>query len=321
MPPTEPEPAAADGAARRVAVVVLTYHSADVVEGSLAHLLATAYPAFDVVVVDNASTDDTVARVRARHPDVAVVRAPANLGWSGGNALGIRWALERGADYVVLLNPDVLVPPGWLAAAVRAMESRPALALMDFELASGREGAEARAVTSASTPADAPVRLVEGASGAALVVRAAALPVIGLPDPDYFLYCEDVDWSWRTAAAGWEVGRLGVPLWHASEGSSGDRDARRLLRSWLSFRNSLRLYLKHRPGQAAGWIKSMFIYACSPTPPTEDILNRFRPFGPVRNALLVLAAIGWNALHLPATLLTRRRERRWSARGWPLTDA
>jgi GT2 family glycosyltransferase len=220
----------------------------------------------------------------------------------------------------VLLNPDVLVPPAWLTAAVAAMESRPRLALMDFDLRSGREGAAPGAVTSTPVPPTASVRPVDGASGAALVVRVSALPVIGLPDPRYFLYCEDVDWSWRTSAAGWDVGRLDVPLWHASEGSSGDRDSRRLLRSWLSFRNSLRLYLKHRPGQAAGWIKSMFIYACSSAPPDEDIMNRFRPFGPVRNALLVIAAIGWNALHLPATLLARRRERRWSARGWPLGD-
>jgi GT2 family glycosyltransferase len=213
----------------------------------------------------------------------------------------------------------VLVPPGWLASAVAAMEARPALALMDFELRSGREGALPAEVTAAAPASSGRVQPVEGASGAALVVRASALPVIGLPDPDYFLYCEDVDWSWRTLAAGLEVGRLDVPLWHASEGSSGDRDSRRLLRSWLSLRNSLRLYIKHRPRQALGWIKSMFIYACSPTPPAEDIMNRFRPFGPVRNALLVLAAVGWNVLHLPATLLARRRERRWTAQGWPIT--
>ena len=300
-------------------MVVLTYESADVIDGCLRQLAMGGYAPLDVVVVDNASADDTVARVRRDHPAVAVVSAPGNLGWSGGNALGIRWALERGADYIVLLNPDVLVTPGWLDAAVAAMESRPALALMDFELASGREGAAAEAVTASAARPGATVRPVDGASGAALVVRASALPVIGLPDPRYFLYCEDVDWSWRARAEGLEVGRLGVPLWHASEGSSGDRESRRLLRSWLSFRNSLRLYLKHRPRQAAGWIKSMFIYACSSKPPDEDIMNRFRPFGPVRNALLVVAAIGWNALHLPATLLTRRRERRWSERGWPLT--
>ena len=320
LPPNEPAPPAGRGVEKRVAVVVLSYDSADVIDGCIAQLAATDYAPLDVVVVDNASTDDTVARVRAGHPAVAVIDAPANLGWAGGNALGIRWALERGADYLVLLNPDVLVPPGWLRPAVAALEARPGVALMDFELASGREGARSAAVTGSAVPAQPTVRAVEGASGAALVVRASALPVIGLPDPDYFLYCEDVDWSWRTAAAGLEVARLGVPLWHASEGSSGDRDARRLLRSWLSFRNSLRLYLKHRPAQAAGWIKSMFIYACSSKPPDEDIMNRFRPFGPVRNALLVLGAIGWNALHLPATLLTRRRERRWSARGWPLRD-
>lgn len=319
MSPTEQDRPAARAGRPRVVVVVLTYDSAGVIDGCLTHLAASSYAPLDVVVVDNASTDDTVARVRAGHPRVAVVPAGGNLGWSGGNALGIRWALEQGADYLVLLNPDVLVPPGWLDAAIPALQARPALALMDFELKSGREGAVAAEVTALPGPGRGSVRPVEGASGAALVVRASALPVIGLPDPRYFLYCEDVDWSWRTRSAGLEVGRLDVPLWHASEGSSGDRQSRKLLRSWLSFRNSLRLYLKHRPRQAAGWIKSMFIYACSPEPPEEDIMNRFRPFGPVRNALLVVAAIGWNALHLPATLWTRWRERRWTAAGWPLT--
>ena len=300
---------------------MLTHDSRDVVNACLDHLAATVYAPLQMIVVDNASQDDTVARVAARHPDVEVVRAPGNLGWAAGNALGVRRALELGAAYVVLLNPDVLMPPGWLVAAVAAMEARPALALMDFELRSGREGALPGVVTSAPLAAAPRVHLVEGASGAALVVRARALPVIGLPDPGYFLYCEDVDWSWRTRADGLEVGRLEIRLWHASEGSSGDADSRRLLRSWLSFRNSLRLYLKHQPGRAPGWIKSMFIYACSPTPPAEDIMNRLRPFGPVRNALLVVGAIGWNLLHLPATLLTRRRERRWTARGWPGTGA
>ena len=88
--------------------------------------------------------------------------------------------------------------------------------------------------------------------------------------------------------------------------------------SWLSFRNSLRLYLKHRPRQALGWIRSLFIYACSSEPPEEDILNRFRPFGPLRNALLVVGAVCWNALYLPETVRARQREREWTERGWPL---
>jgi GT2 family glycosyltransferase len=305
------------GSSPRVAVVVLTFESAGVIEQCLQALRAAEPPSTDIVVVDNASSDDTIDLVRRLDPGVAVVRAGRNLGWAGGNALGIRWALERGARYVVLLNPDVVVSPGWVAAAVAALEANPGVGLMDFELANAREGAAVEDLLPQHRDAPHTVREVEGASGAALVVRASALPIIGLPDPAYFLYCEDVDWSWRARAAGVGVGRLDLKLWHASEGSSGDRDRQRLLRSWLSFRNSLRLYLKHRPEQAAGWIKSMFIYACSAEPPAEEIMNRSRPYGRVRNGLLVLGAIGWNALHLPATLRTRRRERRWSARGWP----
>ena len=303
--------------APRVTVVILTYRSGGVIDACLGALATTTYRPLRTVVVDNASGDDTLERVRRGHPGVDTIAAPGNLGWAGGNALGVRHALASGADYVVLLNPDVLVPPGWLDAAMRAMEARPRLALMDFELKSGREGARPDEVMGAPAAGHA-VRPVEGASGAALVVRAAALREIGLPDPDYFLYCEDVDWSWRTLAAGWEVGRIDLPLWHASEGSSPESPELNLLRSWLSFRNTLRMYLKLRPRRALGWIRSLFIYACSPDPPAEDILNRFRPFGPVRNALMVVGAVAWNVVHLPETLRARQREREWTARGWPL---
>jgi N-acetylglucosaminyl-diphospho-decaprenol L-rhamnosyltransferase len=304
-------------AAPRVAVVILTYRSGRVIGACLRALAATRYRPMRAMVVDNASGDDTLERIRREHPDVDTIAAPANLGWAAGNAIGVRDALARGVDYVVLLNPDVLVPPGWLDAAVRAMEARPRLALMDFELRSGREGARPDEVMRAPA-AEPAVRPVEGASGAALVVRAAALREIGLPDPDYFLYCEDIDWSWRTLAAGWEVGRIDVPLWHASEGSSPAAPDLRLTRSWLSFRNTLRMYLKLRPRRALGWIRSLFIYACSPDPPEEDILNRFRPFGPVRNAMMVMGAVAWNVVHLPETVRVRQRERDWTARGWPL---
>ena len=74
----------------RVAVVVLTYDSAGVIVGCLDHIGASAYGPLEVVVVDNASTDDTVERVRATHREVAVVRAPQNLGWSGGNRMNSR---------------------------------------------------------------------------------------------------------------------------------------------------------------------------------------------------------------------------------------
>ena len=214
----------------RVSVVVLTYRSGDVIGSCLSALARTVYRPLHMMVVDNASHDGTLEQVRRAHPEVDMIAAPANLGWAAGNALGIRHALACGADYIALLNPDVLVPSHWLDEAVSALEARPRLALLDFELASGREGARSAEVMEA-TAAEPPVRPVEGASGAALVVRASALPAIGLPDPDYFLYCEDIDWSWRAHAAGWEVGRLGLPLWHASEGSSPRSPELRLARS------------------------------------------------------------------------------------------
>lgn len=289
----------------RIDVVILTFESGAVVDRCLDALRAAGPPRGTVWVVDNASTDDTVARVRA-HEGVRLIQTGANLGWAGGNNRGMARAFEDGAEATVLLNPDIVVTPGWLDRARTALAREAGIGLMDFELT---EDVVASATSPGAGSGDASgVRDIDGAVGAALVVPRATVERIGYLDEDYFLYCEDVDWSWRARRAGLRTVRVGHPLWHESESSSaGDFG---LLRSWLSFRNSIRLYLKHRPRSVPGWIKSLFIYACSSHPPDESIMMRFRPFGPVRNAGMVVAAVLWNVVHLPWTLATRRRELR-----------
>ena len=90
------------------------------------------------------------------------------------------------------------------------------------------------------------------AIGAALVVRASALRRIGPIDERYFLYFEDVDWSLRALRAGFRVVRLNRSLGHTPELSSSDR--RKLLRAWLSIRNSVLMHLKHKRRELPSWL-------------------------------------------------------------------
>ncbi len=106
-----------------VRVVVLNYNGGEFVERCVEHLQRTEWDPdrFEIVVVDNASTDGSSDEVEARFPDVRVIRTGANLGFSGGNNAALRDL--AGVDHVALVNNDAFVEPGWLAPLVDALEA------------------------------------------------------------------------------------------------------------------------------------------------------------------------------------------------------
>jgi GT2 family glycosyltransferase len=108
-----------------VRTVVLNYNGGDLTLDCLHRLHATEWPAgrFEVVLVDNASSDDVVARTHDELPDVRIITSDRNLGFAGGCNLALR-DLD-GVDYVALVNSDVLVEPGWLAPLARALRRNP----------------------------------------------------------------------------------------------------------------------------------------------------------------------------------------------------
>jgi glycosyltransferase involved in cell wall biosynthesis len=102
----------------RVGVGILNYNGAALTIECLDHLAKVDWPAdrLDIVVVDNGSSDDSVDRIRLRHPEVKLVTSSRNLGFAGGSNLAIQ--SMTGVDYVALLNNDALVDPGWLEPLV-----------------------------------------------------------------------------------------------------------------------------------------------------------------------------------------------------------
>jgi len=108
--------------APRVRVVVVNYNGGELVERCVEHLLATEWPTnrLDVVVVDNASGDGSADVLAARFPHIRLIRSPRNLGFAGGNNLGL--ADLHGVDFVALVNPDAFMEPGWLRPLVEALQ-------------------------------------------------------------------------------------------------------------------------------------------------------------------------------------------------------
>ena len=204
----------------RLAVVVVTYEAEAFLEDCFGSLRLSETDGFDleVIAIDNGSRDATVRGIHERFPEVTVVENGRNLGFAAGNNVGIRLALEHGADFVYLLNPDTEVTPGFLLEALSVARERPGTGAVQslLLLATERDlvNTAGNAIqflglgycTGFRQPAtsvpDAPAEIAF-ASGAAVLLRAKALRETGLFDEELFLYQEDLDLGWRLRLAGW----------------------------------------------------------------------------------------------------------------------
>lgn len=202
--------------AQSLAIVIVTYNVRAEVMACLESVVGHTAPyRTEIVVVDNASADDTVQAIRARWPDVRVLEAGGNLGFARANNLGIR---ATRSEFVLLLNPDTVVPPGAIPTLVRGLAVHPEAAaagprLIDAsgfpELSFGwtiSPLGELRQKVLGSLHRRHVRRVVRRVdhwareagprawvSGACLLVRREDLEAVGLLDERYFMYTEDVD--------------------------------------------------------------------------------------------------------------------------------
>ncbi|HRA64533.1 MAG: glycosyltransferase family 2 protein [Caldilinea sp.] len=210
-----------------LSVIILTHNTCDLTRRCLRSLAAAPAAPYssEVIVVDNASTDDTIAMVAQEFPTVRVIANDANEGFARGNNIGLAAAAGR---YLLLLNSDTEVLPGALAALVHFMDTHrgaggagPMLLNTDGSLQpSGRNLPTPLSVLVDTTKIfrlwkrdlyrdprrdySQVVRVGE-ISGAALLVRRECYHQVGGLDPAFFAYYEDVDWCKRIGDAGWEI--------------------------------------------------------------------------------------------------------------------
>ncbi len=250
-----------------VYIVILNWNGADDTLECLDSLVALTYPNFNVVVVDNGSTDDSVSKLRAyssRYP-IVLLETGCNLGYAGGNNVGTRHALECGADFVLVLNNDTTVAPDLLEKLMDAARRNP-----DAGVFSARmlyfdnpekvwfDGARWNAsALQMEWPGQGASEIELGtidhdtdyACGAAMFFRGEVARQIGLLDEEFFLVWEEVDWSFRARRAGWRC--LVVPaarIWHKIGVSFGSEISP--LRMYFSIRNELLWFSRHAPASA-----------------------------------------------------------------------
>lgn len=206
----------------RVAVVTINYNGLRDTLACLESLAADTYPNKDVIVVDNGSTDGCAATVREQFPWVTVLEAGRNLGFTGGNNLGLRHAVDTGAKYVYWLNNDTTSEPDAISRLVEAAEADPNVGMwtplihyfddptQPWFAGSLLDLKKGIAVHDNSNPpqAGSPSRDVPWVSGCAMFGRTDVLRELGGFDDRFFLNWEDVDLCLRIRAAGHGVRML-----------------------------------------------------------------------------------------------------------------
>jgi GT2 family glycosyltransferase len=246
----------------RVTVVIPNWNGERFLEICLGSLRTQTFRDFKPLLVDNGSSDGSVAFVEENFPEVRVVRLPENLGFSAAVNAGIK---ASKADLVALLNNDTEVDPGWLEALVRAADDHPEAGFFASKLVDFNDRRLLDGAGDAVRRSGLPYRLGHGeidrgqfereafvfsACAAAALYRRSVFEEIGLFDEDFFSNCEDGDLSFRAQLAGYRC--LYIPdavVYHIGSASTGGKRSPTTTR--LGTQNGINLLVKNLPATLA----------------------------------------------------------------------
>jgi GT2 family glycosyltransferase len=237
----------------------------------LASLSRLDYPVYDIVVVDNGSSDNSAAAIRADYPHLTLIETGENLGYVGGNNVGLQQAQSMGATYALLLNNDTEVSPDFLTLLVETAErellaaivgptiyyfDRPEVIWSAGGVIDWRQGQtsmlgldEVERGQFGQLP-----RPVDFVTGCALLIKMSVVAQVGLLDPRFFAYYEETEWCVRVSRAGFKI--LHVPLakiWHKI--SPIAREASPQVHYYMS-RNRL-LFLQLSRAVTVAWLNTL----------------------------------------------------------------
>lgn len=257
-----------------IVIIIVHYNSDTDTRECLDSLLPISPKEYDlkVLVIDNASKEPFTLPKKFPDTRFEVVRSEANLGFTGGNNLGIWYARENyDPDYVCLLNNDTLVEPTCINHLYTHLEDHPEVGMVcpKIYFAKGSEFHDSysaqetghvlwyaggvidwqnldafhRGVDEVDRGQFDVTQETDFATGCCVMLPLSVIDRVGTLDKRYFLYLEDVDWSVRVAAAGYRVEYLPTTwIWHKNAGSSGSGSA---LHQYYQTRNRLLFALKH----------------------------------------------------------------------------
>ena len=208
---------------KKLAIVLVNWNSFDLTKDTLESLSHTTYTNYDCIVVDNGSEDGSGMALKQAFPNCILIQSDINKGFTGGNNLGMEYALEKGYEYILLLNNDVAVEPNFLEPLIARLDQDSAIGAVQPLIYFHHDqnliwNAGSRYLSWIGLPLTLmyyrkdPHHLqikqekkIDWITGCAFMIRASVLRKTGNLKEKYFIYFEDVDLSFRIKKAGYTL--------------------------------------------------------------------------------------------------------------------
>ncbi|MBI2303124.1 MAG: glycosyltransferase family 2 protein [Chloroflexi bacterium] len=270
-------------------IVIVSYNVASLLRQCLISLYQSRGVAPEVWVVDNASQDGSAAMVREEFPQTHLIESATNRGYAWANNLALMELPPHPSSYILLLNPDTILPPYALYDMWHFMETNPQVGILGPKLVRPDGSLDLACRRSFPSPAVSFYRMlglskrfpqsrrfarynltylnpdqtaaVDSVVGACMMVRGEAIRQVGFLDESFFLYGEDLDWAFRIKAKGWKVVYYPKVTVIHYKGESSRRH--RLRATWEFYRAMHIFYRKHYARSTfflLGWLIVAAIY-------------------------------------------------------------
>ena len=213
---------------KKLAIILVNWNSYELTNDTLQSLYQTSYQDFDIICVDNASTDQSLNQLRKNHNNIIILTCDQNTGFTGGNNKGMQYAIQKGYTYTLLLNNDVAVERDFLEPLVGALDDnknmgavQPLIYFHHDRTLIWNAGSRYNkwlgvTKTIGYNKKDAQhtyrnqnqgfASKIDWITGCAFMVRTEVLKKVGLLYDPFFIYYEDVDLSFRIKNAGYDLG-------------------------------------------------------------------------------------------------------------------
>lgn len=244
-----------------VSVVILNWNLPEDTVNCVRSVLRSDYPRYQITVIDNGSTDGSAEFIKEKLSDsIDLIINEKNLGFGKGNNQGIQESLACGADYTLILNNDTTVAPNMLSELMFAISNKPQIGIAGPVIHYGdkpdqiwfmglrfiREFYVIQLKPQLRPPLDR-VEEVDFVSGCGMLVSRDVWETIGLFDPEFFMYYEDLDLCIRARRAGFRlVTATRAKMWHYGSVSSGGRESP--VKQYYLLKSGLIFYRKHTRG-------------------------------------------------------------------------
>jgi GT2 family glycosyltransferase len=209
---------------KKLAIILINWNSFELTKDTVESLQQTTYTNYDCIVVDNGSEDGSGDLIESTFPNCIVIKSSTNKGFTGGNNIGMDYALQQGYEYIMMLNNDVAVEPNFLEPLIARLDQDATVGAVQPLIYFHHDrnliwNAGSRYLSWIGLPLTLmyfrkdPLRLqinmqkkIDWITGCAFMIRASVLRKTGTLKEPYFIYFEDVDLSFRIKQAGYQLG-------------------------------------------------------------------------------------------------------------------